>query len=46
MEENERRIAELHEIVDKITATKDSSISFLKNAGILDNKGQLSPMYR
>ncbi len=46
MEYNGKRIEELQEIVDRVTSTKDSSISFLQDAGILDSTGQLSHLYR
>ena len=40
------RMRILTETVNRVTATPESSRAFLQRAGILDKKGNLTPMYQ
>lgn len=43
---HEERMRILTETANRVTATKQSSREFLQRAGILDEHGNLTPMYQ
>lgn len=42
----EERRAMQKKVYDKATSSKEEAVKFLKEAGILDNKGELAEHYR
>ena len=42
----DREIQEIDAYVKKISSSKEKAIAFLKDAGILDKKGELAKQYR
>jgi len=42
----DKELAAMQVYISKITSSKKASVAFLKQAGIIDDKGKLAPQYR